>query len=379
MLKISYITVSNALDIHNWSGLPYSIAKSLEMNGCQLDYIGNLKTRTTRFISLKKRIYKKLGKSYHFERVPYVARNYASQALERIKPDSDVIFSPSTIPIALLNTKKPKVFFTDATFAGMIGYYDYFTNLSKETISNGNYLEQKALDSCSLAIFSSEWAAKSALEKYKVDERKIKVVPFGANLECNRTINDINILIEQRNTNVCKLLFVGIDWERKGGPLAVKVAELLNKMGLPAELHVAGIEKIPINNLPNYIINHGFINKANIESITQLDNLFSLSHFFILPTKADCTPVVISEANSFGLPCLTTNVGGIPSIIKNGKNGQTFPLEADIQDYANYIIHYWNHFEEYKRLAISSFNEYETQLNWKTIGNSLVDLLKTVI
>jgi len=378
-MKISYITVYNPLDIHNWSGLSYSIAKSLEMQGCEIDYIGNLKTKTTRFIRLKKRIYTKLKKAYHFERIPYVANNYASQALERVKIDSDIILSPGTIPIALLKTKKPKVFFADATFAGMIGYYDYFTNLSRETINNGNYLEQKALDSCALAVFASEWAAKSALENYKVDEKKVKVIPFGANLECNRTIADIDTIVKQRNTKVCKLLFVGMDWERKGGAFAVKVAEQLNKIGLPTELHVAGIEQIPINNVPRFVINHGFISKSTPEGRMKLDELFATAHFFILPAKAECYGLVFCEANSFGLPCLASNTGGISTIIRNKINGQVFPINSDIQEYVDYITYYWNHFEEYKLMAKSSFYEFENWLNWNTTGKLLVNLLKGLI
>jgi hypothetical protein len=39
-----------------------------------------------------------------------------------------------------------------------------------------------------------------------------------------------------------------------------------------------------------------------------------------------CTPVVYSKANSFGLPCLSTNVSGIASIVKDDINSKFFSL-----------------------------------------------------
>lgn len=98
----------------------------------------------------------------------------------------DVVFSPGTIPIAHLKTNYPIVFWADATFAGMIDFYPSFSNLCSRSIRDGNRMEQAALSKCSLAIYSSEWAAKTALDNYDVNPQKVKVVPFGANISCDR-------------------------------------------------------------------------------------------------------------------------------------------------------------------------------------------------
>ena len=47
-------------------------------------------------------------------------------------------------------------------------------------------------------------------------------------------------MIEARPNDRCRLLFVGIGWERKGGDVAVEVARLLNDRGLPTELTMLG-------------------------------------------------------------------------------------------------------------------------------------------
>lgn len=375
-MKISYVTTYNALDIHNWSGLGYTIAKALENQNFELDYIGNLSSAPNRILRYKSKFYNKfsLG-SFDYEREPQIVKQYAKQITNSIKSNTDIIFSPGSIPICLLNVNKPKVIYTDATFAGMVGFYEGFSNYCRETIRHGNYLEKKALESSKLIIYSSEWAAQSAIDNYNINPEKIRVIPFGANIECTRTLNDIKQLVTNRSKSVCHLLFIGVDWKRKGGDKAVKVASALNTRGIKTVLHIIGIEKIPYEFIPSFILNHGFISKSTIEGQNKLNTLISNCHFLISPSIADCTPVVYSEANSYGLPVISTNVGGINSIIKNHINGYTFSLETNEVQYAALIESVFNNKKYYEQLAYSSFNEYEKRLNWKVTGEEIKKLL----
>jgi glycosyltransferase involved in cell wall biosynthesis len=377
-MNISYVTTYDALDIHNWSGLGYMIAKSLEEQNNELDYIGNLKANASPAMYLKKIAGKVSGKSFEFEREPFIAQQYARQIQTQIKDKSDVIFCPGTIPISLLDTQKPKVIYTDATFAGMLGFYDNFSRLSNETLEHGHYLEKRALDSSKLAIYSSDWAAKTAIDHYNIDQDKVKVVPFGANIESNRNLDDIKNIVIGRSTRECHLLFMAVDWHRKGGDLAIRIAEKLNLLGLKTTLHIAGIKQIPVKELPPFIVNHGFISKSNEEGRKKIDMLLSMSHFLLLPTIADCTPVVFSEANSFGLPCISTDIGGIPTIVRPQVNGMLFSSSSNEDSYASYIHSTFTDGELYKELSLSSFNEFEKRLNWTVAGKEITRLLKSL-
>ena len=48
---------------------------------------------------------------------------------------------------------------------------------------------------------------------------------------------------------------------------------------------------------------------------------------FILPSISEGSPNVILEAMSVGVPVVASNVGGIPEIINNGKNGYMFNFD----------------------------------------------------
>lgn len=377
-MKIAYVTTYDSSDLHRWSGSGTYIRRALEICGFQIDVIGNLEDKHSFTLEIKEALYTRiLSKGYRRDRDPTLLRNYAAQVARALPAiHCDVVFSPGTIPIAYLQTEKPIVFWTDATFAGMIDFYPDFSNLCDETIKNGNKMEQLALSKCRIAIYTSEWAANTAIENYDVDPAKIKVVPFGANLNCNRNKLEIDAIIKNKKFDMCKLLFVGVDWVRKGGDIAIEVADLLSRRGIRTELHIVGCH--PELSLPSFVKLHPFISKTTTKGRKLLDALYAESHFLILPSRADCVPVVIAEASSFGLPSLATRVGGIPTAIRDGKNGQTFLLDDSPQKYCDCIERFMSSRQEYNEFCLSSFREYSETLNWLSAGRKVHDLIHEV-
>ncbi|MGN6435064.1 MAG: glycosyltransferase family 4 protein [Agriterribacter sp.] len=381
-MHITYVSFFDAKDIHSWSGAGYHIAKALKDQGAELDYIGQLSKKVgiplKIRLGLKERYYKMLGKNFNSQRSIALASKFAELIEPEIKPHTDLLFSPGSLPLSLLETKKKKVFYTDATFAGVSEFYKEYSNLCSENERAAHYLQQQILDSCSLAIYTSDWAAKTAIEYYGADPQRVKVVPFGANIEDKRNLEIVRKIIEARSSTECHLVFLGVDWERKGGDIATEAVRILNERGVKAFLHVAGIRKMPLNPLPPYVINHGFISKSTEEGRRQFDQLMELSHFLLLPTRAEAFGLVFCEANSYGIPNVATNVGGIPTIIKDGVNGQKFNLSDTAEIYADYIESVFTNKKLYNELALSSFGEYEARLNWKVSGKKIMSMLKEI-
>lgn len=376
-LKISYITTNDSSDIHSWSGLDHNILKGLQNVGFETECIDKLKPRnlSRRIARLKRSYHSRIwSKSFLRDREPLILKDYSNQIEKRLESiDHDIIFSPGTNPIAHLKTDKPIVFWTDATFAGMIDFYEEFTNLCQATIKHGHESEQLALSKCALALYSSQWAADSAIKNYDVDPAKVQVVPFGANISCNRSSEDIIGIADAKDLDSCKLLFLGVDWKRKGGDKALQVATLLNKNGIETELHVVGCSPPPDS--PSFVMSHGFISKKTEKGIQELEKLFTESHFLVLPSEAECFGIVFAEASSFGLPSLATNSGGIPSAITNGKNGQTFELDEAPEAYVAFIERHMSSKDNYRKIALSSFDEYSERLNWNSTSKRACDLI----
>jgi len=380
-INLTYVTTYDGQDIHALSGTNYFIAKALEKQNVNVEYVGNLAFKMSWMARCRRKFHLKYAQDgFLADRDVSVAKNYAKEIQSRISPNTNVIFSPSTIPIALLPKQNgvKKVFYTDATFGSMIDYNSNFFNLGKYAIKQGNRLEKKALESCDLAIFASDWAAENAINDYNVDPKKVKVVPRGAGFDTLRTKSEVEQLVLTKSTNECNLLFVGKNWEWKGGDIALGTAKILHKKGQKVHLDIVGVNKCPVE-LPDYVTNHGFISKSTEEGIKKMETLFSQAHFFILPTRSECMGISFCEASSFGLPSLATNTGGVSTAVRDGVNGKLFELSDSSEKYAEYIEKTLMDFESYKKLCFTSFEEYENCLNWEVAGKTIVKLIEEIL
>lgn len=381
-MNIGYVTIQDSTNIRSFSGTGYYVPKSLEKQGAKLSYIGNLQTRP-RYLEKGRELFHKYitRKKYWFNRNPLVVLNYARQVqsrLDKLPVMPDVLLSTSSMPLALFDTKLPVVLWCDAVFEDIIDFYPEFTNMTSQTIANGHAMEKSALERCSVAVYSSEWAARSAVKHYGISADKVRVVTYGANIETPWDECHVEQWIQAKSFDCCKLLFVGVDWLRKGGDIALETAKMLNDMGLPTELHVLGDDPPKGMVMPDFVKLHGFVSKETKEGKQFIHELISGAHFLILPTRADCTPIVYAEFNAFGIPVLTTLVGGSASLIETGKNGCLFPLEARGDQYAQKVFDLFKDPEAYRRLCRTAYQRYYTRLNWDHAGREMMKILRQV-
>jgi glycosyltransferase involved in cell wall biosynthesis len=374
-MKIAYVTVYDSHDIRNWSGTGYYMAKCLEGQGFCVDRIGSLREPFSIKAKLKQRFYKIFfNETYIKDRSPIILEGYAKQINRKLSTkEFDIVFAPGPIPVSHLNCEKPIVIWTDAVFQAMVGFNPYYDRVCNESVRDAILLEKRAYKNASYVVFASEWAAKSAIELYHIEEKKISIIPFGANIICDRKIDDIYEINKKKDYNVIKLLFVGTDWKIKRGDFVINIAEKLNKKGFKTELHIVGCN--PSIDLPEFVIRHGFISKNENSGRTYLNKLYAESHFLIVPSLAECFGIVFAEASSFGLPSLATNVGGIPSVIRDGRNGKLFSIQSIPDDFCKYIIQTISDYDEYLNISILSYFEYQDRINWKVSGEKIKSML----
>ncbi len=379
-MRIAYTSTFDSQDVHNWSGTPFHMSQAFLNTGADVQYIGNLKRKLPPFFKLKQ-IYKHyLGGQRESPRFNTVAaQNYSLQAAKKLQTLSvDAIVSPLINPIAYLDCKQPIILWTDALYASLIGFYPPFSYHSSSSILQGNEITNACLSRCSLAIFSSHWAANSALELYGVSREKVKVVPFGANIDSWPTREEIQAIIKSRAHDTIKLLFLAKSWERKGGDVVLAVAKALHEAGHKVELTIVGYNPPDMITPPPYVKCLGYISKHTAEGNARIRNLLAQTHLLFVPSRAEAYGIVFCEANAFGVPCLTTYVGGIGTIIKDNINGMTFGLDAAIPTYCNYIVNLMADRKRYEDMAMAAYNEFETRLNWQAATRQVTKLIEGV-
>lgn len=117
------------------------------------------------------------------------------------------------------------------------------------------------------------------------------------------------------------------------------------------------------------------MDKNDASQREEINKLFVMADFLLLPTRGDCTPIVFSEANAFGLPVITTDTGGVAGIITDGENGFMLPVSARGAAYAQVIARLYRDDQRYAELVKTSRAAFDHRLNWDVWGTTVKQLL----
>ena len=91
---------------------------------------------------------------------------------------------------------------------------------------------------------------------------------------------------------------------------------------------------------------------------------YQQSDLFLLPTLAECSAIVFSEAAMYGLPTFTHNTGGVMSYVEDGVTGRGLQLGSTGADFANAILDMLNK-NQYDDWSRNARRKYEKELNWE--------------
>lgn len=344
MLKVGYICETDITDIHVWSGTIANLNKIIKQKYKTIPIVPN--SKVIKLYNSLIKISNKLGLNRISKKFKIkLSKEYSNYIdLYVNKNDVDILFAPAASNlVAFINTNIPLIYLSDATFNLMNGYY--WNSLSSYEIQYGNMVEKDALENATDIIYSSNWAKKDAISFYKINRDKIYVLPFGANLP--------DKYVESKfNEKIVNLLFVGVDWERKGMDTALETVSYLNNNsnGKKYVLNVIGLEK-PENKTFENVIFHGFVSKNDSNGLKKIIDLYNLSNIFIFPTRAECSAIVLSEAAEYSLPVVTYDTGGLSSYVINNDNGYRLNLESNYVDFANVIIKITSSQAEYEKFS----------------------------
>lgn len=368
-LRIAYLTANDPRDKRSWSGIHHFLSSALQEHCGDVDFLGPWKPeqlikrqRATSFLSEKL-----TGKRFDYTHSTALAKAYGEYFTQKLREkEYNLVFAvAASTELAYLETSLPVFYLADTTIANMLGYYPFYTNLSKRSEAQALDVEKHALQKATHLFYPSDWAAQSAIRDFEIDPARVHVVPLGANLE---SVPDRAQVLQHADDGLCRLLFLGVEWERKGGPIAMETLDALRHNGINAELTVCGC--VPPVTHP-YMKVIPFIDKNDPPQQQRLTDLLLKSDFLLLPTRAECYGLVFCEAAAFGVPSVSTDTGGVRGAVHEGKNGFLLSPDAKGHVYAERITELWNDRAAYMHLRESARNLFETSLNWDSWAKTI--------
>jgi glycosyltransferase involved in cell wall biosynthesis len=115
----------------------------------------------------------------------------------------------------------------------------------------------------------------------------------------------------------------------------------------------------------------GFIDKSTPDGEKRISELLFSSHFHVLFSTAEAFGVVFAEANAHGAPNIASDVGGIPTAVRNNRGGQRFDPHAPLSQIADYVQSALKDKAAYDALASRARMEFEERLNWEVSGRQV--------
>ncbi|RLD39200.1 MAG: hypothetical protein DRI74_01550 [Bacteroidetes bacterium] len=375
-LKVAFLTSTDPTDKTAWSGIHYQMFKALKEQRIQITAIGPVWDKLPRAIiyildKISRALFKK---RYNKAQNLILSFWYAFFFKLKLKINKfDLIFVPvGSTQIAFLNTELPIYYYGDTSFSQINGYYPEFSNLISFSNWESEYIENKSLNKTHVRIYASEWAANHVINHYKMPKDKTFVVPFGANINDHIPIFNSAKLKDP----ICRLLFLGVDWKRKGGDIAYDTLVHLNNKGIETELTVVGCTP-PVEHPKMLII--PFLNKNNTSDYQKFSLIFKQTHFLLMPTRAECAGIIYGEASAFYVPSLATNTGGVSSVIENGVNGFMLDFEAKAESYSAIIEKYFLDKDRYRTFALNAHKKYKNELNWEHWAKKIINIIEDTL
>ena len=166
------------------------------------------------------------------------------------------------------------------------------------------YFERRVFEAANIVVAQSEWAAASIRERYELDEKRLRVIPFG--------MIPFTPKGPSAASEPLQVTFVGNGLERKGGFRLLRVFR--SRLRGRCVLNVVTRDRVRPE--PDVRI------VRNLRpGDPRLVELLGDTAVFVLPSEIDKSPYSILEAMFAGVPVVSTRAGGIPELVEHGTTG----------------------------------------------------------
>ena len=175
----------------------------------------------------------------------------------------------------------------------------------------------------------SEYLRRSFIDDFGVPAGRVVAVGAGINLDA------MPEPVPDKPFDTREVLFIGVDFARKGGWGLLKAFQVVRERVSGATLHVVGPRELNVPpGLAGGVVMHGFLNKNDPAERARLDGLFRRCGLFVMPSLYEPFGIAPLEAMAHQLPCLVTDAWALREMVTPGETGDLVAC-GDVDDLAD--------------------------------------------
>lgn len=349
MLQLGFLSPHNSFDRRAFSGTVFHAARALEaVPDVSLRILGN--HRPPHWSDRLRR------------RTPELS-DVTTLDVSGLDAVVGMVASPLLDKLGMAYPDLPLFHVTDATPRFLTDVYGWQLADSTQTT------EERVVRHAARTIYSSDVMAARAPSDLGTPTLAPDALPFGVNLETlPRTCP------QKPSFETINLLFVGLDWARKGGDIAVATLDALQARGQAAHLTVIGRCPAAHTARPD-VSNLGFLDKNRPADLKKIVATYENAHLLLLPSRADCTPMVVGEALAHGTPVIASDTGGIGALIGPGA-GVVMPAFAHPGQWADEVQALVTSPDRYAFTSDAGFERAASVLSWSAWATGMAGIVQ---
>ena len=246
----------------------------------------------------------------------------------------------------------PHFIYTDHTRLANRHYPDFDARIFSSKLlelETANYRRAAAIFTMSGNI------TRSLLEDYGCDPGKVACAYVGSNISYPSDVDTSRERYAKRH-----ILFVGVQWARKGGPLLAQAFKRVLDVYPDAKLSVVGCS--PELELPNCQV-------LGVVSPQAVETFYRDASVFCLPTNREPLGIVFVEAANYKLPVVATRIGAIPEVVLEGESGLLIE-PGDVTALTGALLTLLGDPEKCRAFGQAGFEHVRQHYTWENVGET---------
>lgn len=360
-------TIDHKNPKNTWSGTSYSLTEALK-NFFEVEVVDLYEGFLLRLISkIKEHCFKFFqpffGTIYDFllkRKASFLLRKYRGVPVLEIANEVKIrkpYYIYQDLSLAVLNREK------DALNNKNINGGGIRNDWSSKELSRKIKVQKRIYDTVEAAFFMGNWVTEGMKELYPELAHKF----FFAGGGVNKDFSLDDITLDDKEPIV---LFVGIDFLRKGGDLVLKAFNILKEnYHSNAKLYIAGPSRFDNDKLEDVY----FLGNVSRQ---ELSLILKKSTIFCMPSRFEAYGLAFPEALSFGNLCIGRNCYEMSYFI-NDKNGKL--IEGDnVEKLADFM---YDLLEDKKKLqvAIDNIDKVRDYYSWNLVAKRIHDVINKTV
>jgi glycosyltransferase involved in cell wall biosynthesis len=230
-----------------------------------------------------------------------------------------------------------------------------FQHMSPHAVRRAEEVQRESLGRARHVFAMSRWSAESLVADCGVPENRITVIYTGPNLE-----SPADMAATQR---LRRILFVGYDWDRKGGPYLLQAFRMVRRALPDATLQIIGPD--PGIREPGVLI-VGPLDRSIPVQLQRLATCYREAACLCLPSSFDPFPIAIIDAMSFGTPVVAFDAGSRREAVVDGVTGRLVRI-GDAAALAAALIDILGQPDLQQQMSAAALDRYATTFTWDRV------------